>query len=395
MSESTELRMTRMIFVGSFLIATVSLAVLALTQPLRSNIVAGYLWGVFLVVGTIVIGSLSGRRRVFLRVFLLVSVLNLVLVPAEAYLRMRGFRYESGIQFGYPRPYQFSAFERDESLFWRFPPGEPGINAYGFRGPEVEKPKPNGVFRILFIGNSCTYQGFPRIVGLILREYHPALECLNFATPGYTSYQGRVLLELYMDVLEPDLVVASFGWNDRWLAYGEVDSEKRVQAAVSPLAGVLQGVYSKWRLLQFSRKALSPIVGRIEPLEIPRVPEDEFRRNLEAIGAMCDERSIPVVFGTEPSSHAALGVPPFIVESGYAVSSEQHLRLLDEYNDVVREVARSRHLVDLDSHISGRNDVREIFTGDGLHFSEAGLALVAKIEAEYILENFTLRSARE
>jgi lysophospholipase L1-like esterase len=392
-SLSTERRATRMIFVGSFLVSTIALAALAIEQPLRSNIAAGYLCGAFLVIGILVIGAVSGKRRRFLHFFLLVSILNISLVPAEAYLRMRGFRYESGIQFGYPRPYQFSAFEVDERLFWRFSPDEPGVNSYGFKGPEVENPNPRGMYRILFIGNSCTFQGFPAMIELILRERHAPLECLNFAMPGYTSHQGRLFLGLYLKELDPDLVVASFGWNDRWLAYGEVDSEKKVNANPGAVARIVQGVYSRWRLLQFSRKILAPAFGGVEPIDMPRVPLEDFSRNLDDIGAMCDERSIPVVFATEPSSHAALGVPSFVVESGYAESEEAHLRLIAEYNDAVRAVSMNRHLIDLDALISSRTDVRRIFTGDGLHFSEAGLALVAKIEAEYIESSLILEAS--
>jgi lysophospholipase L1-like esterase len=391
MDRSSEQRITRSIFIVSFLISTVILAILAAKQPLKSNIGFACLWAVALIVGAGMLGRTRWSGRIALRLALLASVLNIIVVPPEAYLRYSGFRYESGIQFGYPRPYQFSAFVPDEDLFWRFPPLQPGINSLGFPTREVTVPKPAGTFRILYIGNSCTYQGVPRFVERILRTHHPEIECLNFAIPGYTSHQGKVVLRLYLDEIDPDLVVASFGWNDRWLAYREVDAEKRVVVPHGAAARLLRGVYAKWRLLQFLRKLFSPVLGGVEPLGVSRVPIDHFRANLGEIGIAATARGVPVIFATEPSAHPTLGVPDYVVESRYAKSKEASIALYREYNAAVRDVAAGRegyHLIDLDGEISGRADVGDLFMGDGFHFTERGLELVAELESEYIQRHF-------
>jgi lysophospholipase L1-like esterase len=395
MSEQSEQRITRWIFIVSFLVSTVVLAILATGQPLRSNIAFAFLWAIILTAGALVLGRIRSGHHLLLRLALLAAVVNLILVPPEAYLRYSGFRYESGIQFGYPRPYQFSAFEPDENLFWKFPPSQPGINSDGFPTREVAVPKPPDTFRILYLGNSCTFQGIPRRVEEVLREQNPGVECLNFAIPGYTSHQGKVVLRLHLDRIDPDLVVASFGWNDRWLAYGEVDGEKRITVSRSIAARALRAIYSKWRLLQFLRKLLSPVLGRVEPLDESRVPIDQFRANLTEIGDSCSARGIPVVFATEPSAHPTLGVPDYVVESKYAESKEASIVLYREYNAAIREVAGGHdgwHLVDLDTAMSGRADVGELFRGDGLHFTERGLALVAGIESRYIEEHILARN---
>ncbi len=390
MKMSSEQRITRFIFIISFFISTIILVILAAKQPLRSNIAFAAMWCVLFVAGVVVLGRIRRDRHVMLRFFLLVSVLNLILVPPEAYFRYTGFRYESGIQFGYPRPYQFSVFEPDERLFWKFPSSRPGINSYGFPAREVTKPKPAGTFRILYIGNSCTFQGIPRNVERVLKERHTEIECLNFAMPGYTSYQGKVVIRLYMDEVDPDLVVASFGWNDRWLAYGTVDEEKKVEISNGIAGRALRAVYAKWRLLQFLRRLLSPVLGHVEPLDSSRVPLDQFRANFREIGDACTVKGIPVVFVTEPSSHTALGVPDYVVESKYAKSKQASIDLYRDYNEAIRDIAGERegwHLIDLDAAMSGRADVGELFMGDGLHFSERGLALAAEIESRYIEEH--------
>jgi hypothetical protein len=383
--------MTRLVFAVSFVITSIMLAVLAVKIPLKSNIAACCASAVVLVAGTVIINGFSGGRRRLLQFFLVISVLNLIIVMPEAILRLTGFRHESGIQFGYPRPYQFAVFEPHEMLFWRFPPSEPEINSYGFRSPEVTKPKPENSFRILFLGNSCTYQGHPSKVEEILQDDNPAIECLNFATPGYTTHQGRIIVESWLGEISPDLLVVSFGWNDRWLAYGSVDAEKQVPVSKSRTTAIVGRVYAKWRLLQFFRKIFSPVLGGNELLDVQRVPPDQFRLNLTEIGRVCSDRGIPVIFATEPSSHASHGVPDYVVESKYALSKESSLELLRHYNDIVREVVREHgdwHLVDLDTLISSRNDVRDMFTGDGLHYSDRGLDHIADIESRFIKEHF-------
>ncbi len=392
MKESSELRATRMIYVGSLLVSTLLLIALSIRQPLPSNIAAGYLWGAVLVLGAIVIGTLTGKRRGALRLFFILAILNIVIVPPETYLRLRGFRFESGIQFAYPRPYQFNVFQPDARLFWTFPRSRAGVNSYGFEGPQVTRPKPGGTYRIVFLGNSCTYQGHPKMVELMLRESHPEVECLNFATPGYTSYQGKVIARDELRGLEPDLLVVSYGWNDRWLAYGSPDETKKVVIPKGGASSFLSGLYSRWRELQFCRKALSPILGRTnEPLDVSRVPLDRFAENLRAIAAVADSIGVPIVFATEPSSHPSIGVPEYVVSSKCAKSKEAALELFREYNDATRRVAAGEHtwhLVDLDALITPRTDVREVFADDGIHYSKSGVGVVADIEARYISEHF-------
>ena len=391
MRESTGLRSTRMFFVASFLIATVLIALLSLAQPLKSNIAAGYLWGISLVLGTLAIGACTGKRRRYLRFFFVVAAVNLVITPPEVFLRLRGFSYEPNIEFGYPRPYQISAAERDEKLFWTFPKSIPGVNSYGFQGPEPARPKPAGIYRIVFLGNACTSSGFPAATELMLRETHPEVECLNFALPGYSSHQGAVIAKSFLAELEPDLLVVSFGWNDRWLAFGEIDEEKKMAVDRGAGRSAADELYSRWRLLQLSRKALVPILGESKQLDVSRVPAERFMKNLEEIGAEAERLGAPVIFATEPSSHPSLGAPDDVVSSTYAKSKEDALALFRQYNDIIRRVASersSRRLLDLDALMSSRNDVRRLFNEDGVSYSRAGTAVVADLETRYILEHF-------
>ncbi len=80
----------------------------------------------------------------------------------------------------------------------------------------MEIPKPPGRARVLFLGDSCTQQGYPRLVELYLTiaDEDRSFEAVTLAVAGYSPYQGRVLAETYGVQMQPDFVVVYFGWND-------------------------------------------------------------------------------------------------------------------------------------------------------------------------------------
>src|SRR5438046_2553911 len=142
-----------------------------------------------------------------------------VLAPAICYasvepaLRATGMRFESGIQFGFPRPGDFQALDLDEKLFWRLPRSTAGVNSLGFLGREPMIPKPAGTRRVLFLGDSVAQQGYPGMAELQLNLRRPRrsrFDCVTLAVAGYSSHQGRVLADLHGRRLDPDLVVVCF-----------------------------------------------------------------------------------------------------------------------------------------------------------------------------------------
>jgi len=95
------------------------------------------------------------------------------------------------------------------------------INKYGFKGPEISIPKPPGVFRILTIGDSCTwgpgedYYSYPRTMErelnqVINQELH--FEVVNAGFPGYNFERVLKRVDEFL-VTEPDLVTIYLGWN--------------------------------------------------------------------------------------------------------------------------------------------------------------------------------------
>jgi len=97
------------------------------------------------------------------------------------------------------------------------------VNSLGFKGPEVAVPKPPGVFRILTIGDSCTWGPpnddwtYPRIMervlnGLVDRGSVTRVEVVNAGVYGYNFERVIKRLDDFLAV-DPDLVTIYLGWN--------------------------------------------------------------------------------------------------------------------------------------------------------------------------------------
>ena len=317
--------------------------------------------------------------------FLSIAALNLLLAVPEISLRVAHFRYDSGIEFGYPRPHQFDTLVPDGKLFWKNDPSRPNNNSLGFRNREVVSPKPDGVYRVLFLGDSCTNQGIPRRVEQALDGRPGApVECVNFAVHGYTSHQGRIVAEKYADLVDPDLVFVYFGWNDHWLAYRSIDSEKVVPADEGGLGRNTRTIYSNVRLLQAGLRLVHRVTSleSTRPLDEVRVPIDEYRANLSSIRELFEERGVAVVFITAPTSFYGVGVHPRLLRQSFAKDADAAIRLHRAYNDVVRDVAL--HLLDLEADLDGRDDLDELFLSDGIHFRATGLELVSSEVARVV-----------
>ena len=141
-------------------------------------------------------------------------------------------------------PDQQPLFDGDPVLFWRLRGHVDhavwdftmvSTNAQGLRHDRPIEDKPAGRFRIVCVGDSVTFGYriplvFPdaperydhddapyagRLERMLRAEYPGRdIEVIALAVPGYSSLQGRLLLEQTIGWLEPDVVILSFGFND-------------------------------------------------------------------------------------------------------------------------------------------------------------------------------------
>ena len=147
-------------------------------------------------------------------------------------------------QDGFTDGQNVTIFEGDPLRFWRIRPNLDRViwdytvvstNEQGLRHVGPIGPKREGSRRIVTLGDSVTFGyripvvfpnnpdnydpralSYPLAMERDLRAANPDrdIEVLNLASPGYTSHQGLAWLRRDIGKLEPDLVIACFGWND-------------------------------------------------------------------------------------------------------------------------------------------------------------------------------------
>jgi lysophospholipase L1-like esterase len=195
--------------------------------------------------------------------------------------------------------------EEDPLLMWRLVPGLSNealrVNALGFRGGDVEIPKPNGTFRIVALGDSMTF-GF----GVFDDQTYAArlaerlsdrgrVEVVNAGVTGYSSWQSRKYYETVVRRLDPDLVVAMFGYPDHHFAV-ESDREKYDRRTAQAAWNLVRksGAYRMYRRIA----GVEPPRLRREP--VPRVGLEEFRENVLAVQKMAEDDGARVLFLTVP-----------------------------------------------------------------------------------------------
>jgi lysophospholipase L1-like esterase len=147
-------------------------------------------------------------------------------------------------QAGFTDRENVSIFYGDPLLFWRVRPNLDQIawdftvvstNEQGLRHVGPIGPKREGSRRIIALGDSVTFGyrvpivypqrptnydldklPYPLQIEKHLRAANPDqdIEVVVLAVPGFSSHQGLAWLRDEIGDLEPDLVIACFGWND-------------------------------------------------------------------------------------------------------------------------------------------------------------------------------------
>lgn len=127
----------------------------------------------------------------------------------------------------------------------------PEHNQFGYRGPEVVIPKPDGVFRIVALGASTTYgfgvepdETYPAQLQAALRDDYgyENVEVVNGGVMGYTSWETLGNLAFRALELQPDLVIFYEATNDVEVRA----TSPACYHAISPLRG-LNTFHGLWK----------------------------------------------------------------------------------------------------------------------------------------------------
>ena len=192
-------------------------------------------------------------------------------------------------------------------------------NRFGFRERDFVSPKPPGVYRIMVLGDSFTWG-----VGLAAGERYTAVaenllnspprgrtfEILNFGIPNIPTTRERAILEEYRAIVDPDLIVVGFCFNDpqpRLRSYS-IERERLAGSMPARIAvharTVLRalGLHYLARLPERALYALAERTGRIPPWQVAlqRTYETsstewaDFVQALRDIKRISDRMDLPV-----------------------------------------------------------------------------------------------------
>ena len=281
-------------------------------------------------------------------------------------------------------------------------------NSLGYRNDEFPLEKPEGVFRIVALGGSSTYDvSIPdnkeiftaQLEKLLKEEYgYQNVQVINAGVPGYNSWEILVNLEFRVLDLDPDLVIIYENTNDVHARMVEPSSYKgddsgRRQTWQPPTVpwwehSTVLRILS--RTLNITRQVSVddfvsaptymswPFESRLAAanLEPEALLEENrpiyFQRNLENMIAIAQEHDVQILFSTWAHS-------PNL--NDYA-AQDYYQRGFEENNEVVKEVALSHAIPLFDFAEVMPQDA--IYWADGRHVNEAGALVKAELYAEYI-----------
>lgn len=240
---------------------------------------------------------------------------------------------------------QSGIFEGDPLLLWRLKPSLKNAvwdftilstNAQSFRADYPIGRKPEGTFRIVCLGDSVTFgyrvppvwperptdynpewQPFPMLLQSELRKANPKrqIEVFPMAVPGYTSHQGLAWLRRDIDYLQPDVVIASFGWND--VSAGDVPDREAIDTRWFPVTirWLVDHSQAFAHATLWLRSGNGPTQASHNPF--PRVLESEYVHNFETIVALAREHAASVVVIGAPYRDSTTNPPEARLMTSY------------------------------------------------------------------------------
>ena len=198
-------------------------------------------------------------------------------------------------------------FMKDSDLFWKMAPSTGETNSEGFRDRAFAPEKEAGVFRIVCMGDSVTFgwptpidETYPNVLERVMGERFAGkkIEVINAGVPGYTSFQGLMLLEKKILGYRPDLLIVYYGINDRAGAYRQ---DKEAPRAPRWLAEAENFLYRFQFYKFFNRVALRLRYPPGNIMAVSRVSPYNYYRDLKLIASRAAERGIGALFVVRPA----------------------------------------------------------------------------------------------
>ncbi|MEW6078379.1 MAG: SGNH/GDSL hydrolase family protein [Thermodesulfobacteriota bacterium] len=283
----------------------------------------------------------------------------------------------------------------DPLLMWALLPGYKDrhvtISSQGFRDREYDKKKPDGVFRILCLGDSSTF-GFPMPLEL---TYHALLEerlnreqarsdrryeVINAGVLGYTSLQGLSLYLFRGAAFKPDLVTAYFGANETVTRFYLSDADILKPGRPKWLRLFVNKWLLRSSLVRVIRKNFSDVSGGesgAKPLK-ERLSAEDFRQTLLKLKDACDQNGAGLVL-----------ISPMLRFTG--IDEKREMKIV-RYRQVLEQTAAEAGIPLLTipemTEKNTADDSTALFqANDAVHPSPAGHLLIMRRLHDFLIEN--------
>lgn len=332
-----------------------------------------------------------------MRILIAIASLVVALALVEGLVRLRQWRRYGTTVTTYYR------FAEDPVSGLRIP--EPGssvgqisVNSLGFRGPEIERPKPPRRVRVAFLGASTTFCAeassfaatWPELVVAGLRADAPDLEfdAVNGGAGGLTARESTINLEQRIAPLDPDVVIYYEATNDLThdtrvlaIARGLYEAEESDHSPIGDYWLTYYLVEKNLRQVLHARHGAEELL-HFDPPELSRAFEEQLGVLVRAAQARVSVVAL-VTFSIRvrpeqtpevqrAAAASALYYMPFLDVAGLLAGYA-------EYNRVIRTVAQASGAILIQGEDSIPGDAEHF--ADTVHMRDPGL----KIQAQRVL----------
>jgi lysophospholipase L1-like esterase len=279
------------------------------------------------------------------------------------------------------------------------------INSRQFRGKEFLVPKPVDTFRIVALGDSVTFGidnpdecTYPQLLeNLYSNVSTPPLniEVINAGTPGYPS--GKCLSFLKKGILEiqPDLLIVMVGWND---VIGGIYEGSTSAKSISN--NIIWSLTRKSLLLLTLREKIASKSGNIDKMYWKNVynrpPEKVFQRY---------EKNLRQIINIATVNKIEVFLIKFPYRNALSVEKKEYIRMVQKYmakelkedykriHNIIDEIAlkQGTKVLDAASYFSRLKNQDELFSPDGIHLSNEGNKILARLIFDFIKQNHFIK----
>jgi len=214
----------------------------------------------------------------------------------------------------------FSIYEDDRRLLWRMRPGldaeltnfltPPAFRANtrfrvitddrGYRSAPGAKASDRPL-RVACLGDSHTFgwgiagdEAYPAVLERELARLGLEAAVLNRGQPGFSTAQGRVLLEEVLARDEPQVVILAFGFNDSRQSDA---ADRDLMESRASMGGGARWAAGRLQIIRLARSLL-PAPSALAPGSalVPRVSRPAFQANIAAMASACEKAGATVAF---------------------------------------------------------------------------------------------------